>query len=200
VYTRKDLSPVRGAFNQTSNVAFETPQNRRLAQKLTPVVGRKELISNTYNFKDLGAVGKIPFGDHNMTMRTLHESRRSAWMESQMLRIKSVRKMNKDISRRHSLMDKYFNEQNVQFTEKDAAVLFSPRFTLPQAEMLVSRNMFNQRYDNAATLIQAVWRGSTTRSWYKDTMRIRTAAVNMIRRNYLLYRFLKIGPIMRKKK
>lgn len=97
-------------------------------------------------------------------------------------------------------MDKYFNEQNVQFTEKDAAVLFSPRFTLPQAEMLVSRNMFNQRYDNAATLIQAVWRGSTTRSWYKDTMRIRTAAVNMIRRNYLLYRFLKIGPIMRKKK
>jgi hypothetical protein len=86
VYTRKDLSPVRAA-NRTSTIGFETPQNRRLTQKLTPVVGRRELISNIYNFKDLGAVGKIPYGDHNMTMRTLHETRKSAWMESQMLRI-----------------------------------------------------------------------------------------------------------------
>jgi hypothetical protein len=96
-----------------------------------PVVGRKEVITNTFNFKDLGAVGKKPFGDHNMTMRTLHDTRKSAWMDSQMMRIESVRKMNKDISRRHSLMDKYSNEQGLRFLEKDTSVIFSPRFSIP---------------------------------------------------------------------
>ncbi len=41
-------------------------------------------------------------------------------MDSQMMRIESVRKMNKDISRRHSLMDKYSAEQGIRFLEKDS--------------------------------------------------------------------------------
>ncbi len=79
-------------------------------------------------------------------------------------------------------------------------MIFSPRFTLPQAEMLISRTMFEHRISSAARMIQAAWRGAMARAWYKRTMARRIAAVTMIRRNYLLYRFLKMGPIMRKKR
>lgn len=49
--------------------------------------------------------------------------------------------MNKDLSRRHSLIEKYKHEQGVRILDRDTSVIFSTKYSLPQAEMLISRHM-----------------------------------------------------------
>ena len=87
-------------------------------------------------------IGEKPFGDHNMTMRTLQANRHSSWLDSQVDRMESVKRMQNDLSRRHSLINKYSNEQSLRFIEKDTSVIFSPKYSLSQAETLISRFMF----------------------------------------------------------
>ena len=55
VLNRNKLSPLAA---KTHQINFETPQHKNLQKRINPMVGRKEVISNTFNFKDLGAVGK----------------------------------------------------------------------------------------------------------------------------------------------
>ena len=64
--------------------------------------------------------------------------------------------------------------------------------------MLVARQTLLEREYKAASLIASAWKRYFTRKWYMKVYTLRNDAARRIARTWFMYRFLNVGPKLRK--
>jgi len=133
--------------------------------------GRKELITNMTNFKDI----ENPFGDYSLTLQTLKKERHKAWKLRKAEQSLKLKNQIADMEKKLSVYRVYKEEMGITLSKKERENVLK-HYDSASVELLMGRKMFTMRQTEAAVRIQAWWRMVKIFKWMKLIKTVRRLA------------------------
>jgi|Transcript_32203 alkaline phosphatase len=111
-----------------------------LRARLFNRAGRKEVISNKTNFRDI----ENPFADHSMTLQTIKKEKHEAWKVRKHEKSLKLKSQIADMERKLHIYRIYKDELGVSLSKSERENVLN-RFDSTGVELLMGRKMFTIR-------------------------------------------------------
>jgi len=166
-------------------------QGQNLRAKMYGTMGRKQMITNMTNFRDIDN----PFADNSLTLQSLKKEKHQAWKVRKEEKTLKLKYQIADMEKKLNIYRKYKGDLGVSLTKKERNKVLN-HYNSTGVEFLMGRKMFTIRQMEAAVRIQSWWRRRKFRTWFNLILSMRSLAAMRIQKTWRTFQHLKVWPKM----
>ena len=138
----------KGLDVDAENMADDQQGKQLRAKLFNNAPGRKELITNQTNFRDI----ENPFADYSLSLQTLKKEKHEAWKVRKAEKTLRIKSQISDMEKKLDIYRKYKDEMGVSLTRKERENVLK-HYDSTGVEILMGRKMFSMRQTEAAVRI-----------------------------------------------